>query len=270
MPLSTAHGLLLFATRQKHKNEIEEIYVIINLHFKNKTANRQKLTANNIFLLYLTVKTTFFMSSIFPILMFMGFIAFIVVIAKLAKKEKQKVHANYQKLANTLQLNLIQPPKVLGLFTPYPKLNGNLGNLPFELYSYTTGGKNKTTYTTFKIYAETVTENFNIYTEGFFAKIGKKFGMKDVNLGKEELDKAFIFKSDNDAFIQALITNEIGTMLLHLKPNMHSGLKLKNGIVSYTSIGHISNDNKYTEFEKMIALAYKVTNRAIEIVSTNK
>jgi len=61
------------------------------------------------------------------------------------------------------------------------------------------------------------TVNFNeflIYPEDFTDRIGKLFGLKEIEIGDNEFDRNFIIKCDNDEFIKKLLTKELKRFML--------------------------------------------------------
>lgn len=204
------------------------------------------------------------MESIFGIIVSVGFFGLIfVIIAWAGKSTLTKIEKYYKAIAEKFGLTYIPEKKLWIFITKYPMLSGSLGDYQFMLYSYTTGGKNKTTYTQAKVFLNSTVTNISIYKEGFFSNIGKKFGMQDVIVGNQELDSAFIFKSKDEAFITRVMQDpEVSQMLLHLKNEMKAGIYLNNGLLTYTEVNHINNENKQIRFEKIITLLYAL---AIEL-----
>ncbi|MCE5324128.1 DUF3137 domain-containing protein [bacterium] len=81
------------------------------------------------------------------------------------------------------------------------------GEWEVTLDTYTTG-KNNTVYT--RMRAPFVNKDglyFRIYRQGFFATIGKAFGMQDIEIGDPYFDDEFIIKGNSEQKIQMLLAD---------------------------------------------------------------
>lgn len=56
-------------------------------------------------------------------------------------------------------------------------------------------------------FPKSLNAGLNIYREGFFSKIGKMFGAKDIQTGTTDFDKKFILKGDNESILVPLLSN---------------------------------------------------------------
>ncbi|MEX1376423.1 MAG: hypothetical protein AB1Z23_03005 [Eubacteriales bacterium] len=83
-------------------------------------------------------------------------------------------------------------------------------NFLFCLDTYTVStGKSTMTFTRMRaMFINKEEFAFKIYKEGFFAKIGKFFGMEDIEIGDEMVDKKLIIKSENEFLIKDLLAKE--------------------------------------------------------------
>jgi hypothetical protein len=82
------------------------------------------------------------------------------------------------------------------------------GEWEIILDTYTTGGKHSTTYT--RMRAPFVNRDglyFKIFREGFFASIGKFFGMQDIEINDPYFDDNFIIKGNNEEKIRLLLSD---------------------------------------------------------------
>jgi len=91
-------------------------------------------------------------------------------------------------------------------------------------------GKSSTTYT--RIRAPYVNKDgfrFTIYKEGLFGKIGKLFGMQDIQVGYPEFDKKYIIKGNDDYKVQMLFSNPQIRELIKFLPAIHFQVKDDDG-----------------------------------------
>jgi len=98
-----------------------------------------------------------------------------------------------------------------------------------DTYTVSTG-KSTTTYT--RIRAPYVNKDgfrFNIYREGLFGKIGKLFGMQDIQVGYPEFDNSYIIKGNDDYKVRMLFSNPRIRELIQYLPNIHFQVKDDDG-----------------------------------------
>ena len=70
-------------------------------------------------------------------------------------------------------------------------------------------GKTTTTYTRFRVpFVNRNNFKFTIYREGFFASIGKFFGMQDIQIGDSFFDEEFIIKSNDVNKVKYLLSDK--------------------------------------------------------------
>ncbi len=91
-------------------------------------------------------------------------------------------------------------------------------------------GKSSTTYT--RIRAPYVNKDgfrFTLYRENIFGKIGKFFGMQDIQVGIPEFDNDYIIKGNNDYKVQMLFANPRIRELIQFQPNVYFQVKDDDG-----------------------------------------
>ena len=71
--------------------------------------------------------------------------------------------------------------------------------------------------------------HFNIYKEGLFGKIGKFFGMQDIQVGYPEFDKHYIIKGNDEYKVQMLFSNPRIRELIKFLPDIHLQVKDDDG-----------------------------------------
>jgi hypothetical protein len=70
---------------------------------------------------------------------------------------------------------------------------------------------------------------FTVFPQGFFAKIGKMFGMQDVEVGFEEFDKSFVIKGTDETRLRQLFANRGIRELIQQLKNFHLEVKDDEG-----------------------------------------
>ncbi|MCB0509868.1 MAG: hypothetical protein KDC82_03820, partial [Bacteroidetes bacterium] len=91
---------------------------------------------------------------------------------KMERKQMNKVINFYKLYADKFGLSYFPESKGILWNYTYPYVYGKLDNFEIKLYSYKTGGKNKTTYTDLSIYYQGNLEEFKIARNKLFQKIG--------------------------------------------------------------------------------------------------
>ena len=96
-----------------------------------------------------------------------------------------------------------------GFFGPVPRVTGAYRGHPLTLDTFTRGsGKNRTTYTRIVLFVNNAANVYlALYQESVFSKIGKFFGMQDIQIGDEEIDRRFIIKSKPESFAASPFTS---------------------------------------------------------------
>jgi hypothetical protein len=98
-----------------------------------------------------------------------------------------------------------------------------------DTYTVSTG-KSSTTYTRIRApYVNKDNFRFTIYRENVFGKIGKLFGMQDIQVGYPEFDKRYIIKGNIDYKVQMLFANPRIRELILFQPNIHFQIKDDDG-----------------------------------------
>ncbi|MEZ4978944.1 MAG: hypothetical protein R2772_06575 [Chitinophagales bacterium] len=177
---------------------------------------------------------------------------------KMERKQMNKVINFYKLYADKFGLSYFPESKGILWNYTYPYVYGKLDNFEIKLYSYKTGGKNKTTYTDLSIYYQGNLEEFKIARNKLFQKIGKAFGAQDIVIGNPELDELYVFKSKDEAFLQGLIDRDVQELLIHLKSFIVFPLEAKKGRFNHSLIGHMDTEQKLENFEKLTVLMLKI------------
>ena len=98
-----------------------------------------------------------------------------------------------------------------------------------DTYTISTG-KSSTTYT--RMWMPFINQGdfrFKLYNAGFFSKVGKFFGMQDVEIGEEAFDDKYIVKANNEDLIRQLLSSEMLRFIIDNHPKMHLEIKDSDG-----------------------------------------
>lgn len=105
-------------------------------------------------------------------------------------------------------------------------------NWTIYLDTYTVStGKSSTTYTRMRApFVDNDRFYFKIYRHGVFSEIGKAFGMQDIAVGYPEFDDNYIIKSNNEATVVKLFTNQRIRELIEMQPRVSLEIKESEGM----------------------------------------
>lgn len=127
------------------------------------------------------------------------FFAVIFAVIYFSRRAREKA---WRELAESLGLTYES-----GGFLGLSRVTGTYHGHSLTLDTFTRGsGKSRTTYTRIVLFVNNqATAYLALYEEGVFSKIGKFFGMQDIQIGDEELDRRFIIKSRPENFAASLL-----------------------------------------------------------------
>ena len=136
------------------------------------------------------------------ILFFVGIFALVFGIVYFSRQAQQRA---WGELAARTGLTF-EPGRFFG---PVPHVTGTYRSRPLTLDTFTRGsGKHQHTYTRIVLYVDNPANVYlALYQESVFSKIGKFFGMADIQIGDEEVDRRFIIKSKPESFAASLFTS---------------------------------------------------------------
>jgi len=98
-----------------------------------------------------------------------------------------------------------------------PEITGRFRNHQVHVYIYTTGGKNKSTYTVTKVMLnQPQSLGLKVYKEGFFSKIGKAIGTQDIQTGDQAFDDAMMIKGNDEVGVTEYLTPALRDALSRL------------------------------------------------------
>lgn len=200
---------------------------------------------------------------VLPLLFVLAIIVGVFYLAiQMDKKVMAKLKIHYQGFAEKFSLSYVPEHKGPFWNYVYPQVTGAFETTNMKLYSYKTGGKNKTTYSKLIVSNNYDIKDFRIIRKGFFQKIGKAFGAQDIITGYDQVDDLYVFKCKDEAYLKALITSEVAEILLYLKDDFSGDITCAGSRLTYEIIGHIDNEKKAEIFEKIFVLMQMLVRNA--------
>ena len=113
-------------------------------------------------------------------------------------------------------------------------------------------GKNSTTYTRIVLRLSQPTQlELLIYTEGIFSKIGKLFGMKEIQTGDEVIDQRYIIKGQPEPMIASLLQSYDLRQKLVEAPALH--IKVQGQEIYYEKRGFNKDENSLIALFDLLA-----------------
>lgn len=172
-------------------------------------------------------------------------IAFIYLIFYLVKRTHRLLVKEWTILSKRLQMQLHLPTTKWGVLTgKYPALTGKYKDFQIDIIMYNKGhGDSKVTYTQYAILlANDRAFNLHLYKEGFFSKVGKFFGMQDIQFNHEKFDESYIIKSDNEMAAKRVLNNRIRQLLLRNMPKMRGEFSKESNMLIYKEVLSLVNE----------------------------
>jgi len=138
------------------------------------------------------------------------------------------------------------------------RLAGDYRGGRVELWHFSrSSGKSSTPYIGLRLYVDNPRGlSFQIYKEGVFSKIGKTFGMEDIEVGDPRFDKEFVVKCSDPGFIQAALLPEIKERCYEVfeRHGARGTIKLRENEIYYEENGRLNRDARRGRFEALINL----------------
>ncbi|MFT5821573.1 MAG: hypothetical protein ACI8ZM_002826 [Crocinitomix sp.] len=188
---------------------------------------------------------------IFALIAFFGILIGIIVLAiRFVKKQNMKKIELYKQWG--LRLNLAHEYKKQ-LLAKLNSLTGELDGMPVVIYEHIVGsGKNQVLYLTVTFAPNPFDFDFKIGKEGFFSKVGKSFGAKDIEFGNEEFDKKFLLKCKEEDRFRSLMDFRMQEELRNIEKQLKGAILSSNAGFTYSLVGGINKQAKLDEFERVL------------------
>lgn len=128
-----------------------------------------------------------------------------------------------------------------GGFLGSPRVTGAYRGHSLTLDTFTRGaGKNQHVYTRIVLFVNNQDNAYlALYRESVFSKIGKFFGMQDIQVGDEDLDRKFIIKSRPENFAASLLL--IGNLRQQLLEAGAVNIELDGRELHFEQLGVLTN-----------------------------
>ena len=201
----------------------------------------------------------------FAFMLFIGFFGLIFwLIFKYAKRNIEKMNVEFETIAYNLDA-YVTPAKSIWK-KPHPMVDGKINGRNFQLYMFTRGsGKNQVTYTAFKIDCSARGNTLALYPEGFFSKVGKFFGMQDIQMGDPFFDEKYIIKSNNETFVYNKLQGDLRQQLTYYHPKIKGTFKIDDmNTLKYEEVVALNNPVDRARFEELLQLGVQIA----EVVET--
>jgi hypothetical protein len=142
-----------------------------------------------------------------------------------------------------------------GMFSR-PRLEGSYRGHSTSLYTFTRHtGKSSHTYTVVEVQVNPSTAfELAIFKQSLLSQVGKLMGMKDIEIGDEELDRRFVFRGQPEADIRRLLAS--GSLRQKLLDSSNLNIRLEGQALKHTQGGVERNvDRLQALFDLMVELA---------------
>ena len=184
------------------------------------------------------------------------FTGFIVLALFLNKRTMDRCWNNAIAIADELNIPAVKPE--IGWFTrKLPFIKGVYRNHQISLHTEIRGsGKHRHPYTIITIIVPEIKFDLEVYKEGFFSKIGKAFGMQDIQTGFDDFDKKFMLRSADEQSALKTFDMDLCARFTESHPILNSGIYVKSRILSYTEMTHLTSERKRDNYRAIIQLSY--------------
>ena len=168
-----------------------------------------------------------------------------------AQKARDRLHAFAQRAG----LRVTEKTS-LG-FTSVQSLDGEQQGRAIRYWTYATGsGKSRTTWVAVSVRVRAAAGlQFDLTRQNFGSKIMEWFGAKDVQVGDEAFDRAWVVKSNRPDFFAAALVPQIRAQFM-AAPAGRWGVryKLEGDLVQYVEVGYLSIPPVLARLEQQLPL----------------
>ncbi len=187
----------------------------------------------------------------------------IVIVLKFRRKFVGNVDDHMKLLAETLGLPVTGGDSVfpnisfLSWIRRPLRIEGERRGCDVSIYHYSTGGKNSTTYATMRITLDNPKDlKMGFSRESMLGKLGKTFGMQDIQTGDQRFDDMFIVKCSDPEFIKRALLPEIKERFYEVWETHKSQgtITLRDDAFAYAEVGMIRSDAVRNRFAAVAEL----------------
>lgn len=191
------------------------------------------------------------MEGIIAIVVLAGLIVLFVVLIRYSQRINKRKIVWYQNWAIRLDL---KHELVKYLFAKLNVLSGEIENCPVSIYEKIIGsGKNSSLHTFIEFSPNPFDYDFSIAKEGFFSKVGKSLGAKDIEFNDHEFDKTFLLKSKEENKFRALMDYRMQQALREIESDLTGHIISNNKVFTYSIMGGFTKEEKIADFEKILS-----------------
>lgn len=143
------------------------------------------------------------------------------------------------------------------LAVKFNRLRGFVANHAVVIYEHLTGHRNPRTNSTTVIFKPNPFDfDFQIGREGVFEKLGKAFKGDDIQIGNENLDKQFLFRSNNHDQLKALMNLSMQEELTKAQAVFRGQIESNREYFLYSMADVCKNKRGQEEFGKMMEFVF--------------
>lgn len=202
------------------------------------------------------------MDALVPILIIVFLVGVVWLAFVFAKKQSEKNWNHYVRLGQAFGITVVKPK--IGYFMPaLPRLEGTFRNTVLSIYTDRRGSGKHTHYYTvinIRLWANPGFE-FRLTKEGFFQKIGKAFGMQDIQVGNEVFDKAFVLKSPDENRARQVFDIMLCNKLAEHEKQIRSAISLNQGIMHYEEMVIVNSDEMINRVNLIVNLSIEIAEK---------
>jgi len=159
------------------------------------------------------------------------------------------VKREYKKTIRVLEGQAIKRNgRVVSVFLAYPKLIFNYHANEITVY-FTAGSKYSPPHTHFNLTFNILSnQKMFIFKEGTLSKIGKMFGLQDIQIDYDSFDKEVIIRGTDEYFIKSILTIDIQDKILSIDKKLNLYIKLDETGLELTVADIIRDDQTFDKF----------------------
>lgn len=188
------------------------------------------------------------------------------LVVRLSQQNLEKIQQQFSIMADAYDLEYTEAEgKLKGLFKKFPALQGEINGKTFYLFMFTKGsGKHQKTYTSFRMQTKnTLGHTLKLTKEGFFSKVGKKFGMQDIQVGDEHFDPLYIIQGNDIYFAQAVLDQSVREQMTIASEFFKGSLKVQGDMIEYTEMIMLNKHAQRERLEQMMSIAEALSDSII-------
>lgn len=190
------------------------------------------------------------MEAVVSLSILVGLIILIIFLVRYSQKLNKRKVTWYQNWA--LKLGL-KHELVKYMFAKLNVMSGSLEGCQVQIYEKIVGsGKNRSMHTFIEFSPNPFDFDFRIAKEGFFSKVGKSLGSKDIEFNDHEFDKTFLLKSKEEEKFRAIMDYPAQQALRGIEKDLIGSIYSQGDKFSYSIMGGFTKEEKIEDFERVL------------------